>query len=236
MTDAPGESEVYLRRGLHRCLQTAILNQIRAAGGSAEADADPLDGCFSMENLADLQHASRLAPEDYRLTGATVLFEIYAVSANKGRVDWEHLSWNSLPGKSQASIRESLARLENLTQSPDPQMAAGALEALGILEGPILHEADGCITSLQRAVALEPSRQQAWEVLVATLAESGRFNELLAVCEDQVKHDDSTRAHLLLAKAHEKLQQWDACEDEARVAVGNDPNDVLADLCWAPCC
>ena len=225
---APRESEVYLRRGLHRCLSATLLNQIESTAGSS--DADPLNGCFSLENLADLQHASRLAPGDYRLTGATALFEIYAVSASKGHVDWEHISWNSLPVKSQASIREALVRLEDLAQSPDTQVAAGALEVLGILEGPILHESDSCITSLQRAVALQPSRQQSWEVLVATLAQTGRFDDLLSVCENQIKYDDSTRSHLMLAKAHEKLQQWDDCEDEAREAVGNDPNDVLADL------
>ena len=228
VTAAPREPEVYLRRGLHRCLKTIILNQIQSPLGTP--GMDPLNGVFSPESLADLQHASRLAADDYRLIGATTLFEIYAVSASKSGVDWSHLSWNSLPTKSQATIREALVRLEDLSQSADPEVAAGSLEVLGILEGPILHESDRSITSLQRAVALQPTRQQSWEVLVATLAQAGRFDDLLAVCEDQVKYDDSPRSHLMLAKAHEKLQQWEDCEEEAREAVADDPNDVLADL------
>jgi tetratricopeptide (TPR) repeat protein len=156
------------------------------------------------------------------------LFEIYAVTVNKGKADWEHFSWNVLPAKSQVSVREALTRLEDLAQGPDDRVAAGALEMLGILEGPILHEPNRCVSSLQRAVALQPSREQAWEVLVATLAQTRRYEELLAVCEDQVKQDDSARAHIMLAKAHERLKHWDDCEDEARLAVSEDPDDVVA--------
>ena len=230
VTLATNESEVYFRRAMHQCLEKVLQNQIQSVSGNGENQVDPFDDCFTPKGLEDIQRASRLRPDDYRLVGATVLFEIYTVNAKKGRVAWEDFSWNSLPEKNQASIREALTRLENLAQNPEPRAAAGALEVLGILQGPILHQPDACIASLRRALALQPSRDQAGEVLVAALAQAGRYDDLLAVCEDRVKQDDSARAHLLLAKAHEKLRQWDECENEARIAVSEDPENFNAAL------
>jgi tetratricopeptide (TPR) repeat protein len=230
VVEAPHEAEVYYRRATHRTLQTVIANRLREAGGTGDSVIDPFDGCFSTENLADLRHAATLSPADYRLAGAAAMFELYSVTVNKGKGDWSHLSWNGLPGKSQASIGGAITRLQDLSQNPNPETAAGSLEVLGILQGPILHEPGPSIANLERAVTLQPSRGQAWEVLVAMLAQTGRYDEMLTVCEDQLKHDESPEPHLLLAKAHEKLQQWDDSEEEARLAVSDDPNDPVASL------
>jgi tetratricopeptide (TPR) repeat protein len=148
-------------------------------------------------------------------------------------VDWAGFNWTALPDKSQRSIREAVTRLENLAEDSDPQLAAGALEALGILQGQILHEPLGAISNLHRALALDPSRDQAWEALVAVLAQSGRFEELLSVCEDRLKQKDTPRAHLLLAKAYEKLKLWDESEAEILVAVKQEPNNFTATLALA---
>jgi tetratricopeptide (TPR) repeat protein len=226
---APGEPQVWFRRGMHRCLRRVLSNEIREATGGDDTLTDIYDGCFSPESLADLQQASRLRPDDYQLIGATAMFEAYA---GKGREE-AAISWDALPEKTQASLRAAMTRLENLAQAADRRAAAGALEVLGILEGPLLHQPDRCVASMRRAVAMQPSREHAWEVLVATLAQGGRYDELLAVCEDQVRQTNSARAHLLLAKAHEKLKQWDDCEDEARIAADEDPGDFSADLSLA---
>lgn len=230
---APEEAEVYFRRGLHRCLRNALLNRIRLAAGEQADDVALLNDCFTPESLADLQHASRLSPRDYRLIGGTALFEIYAVSATKGQVNWETFSWSSLPDKSQRSIREAITRLENLAQSPQTHVAAGALEVLGILQGPVLHEPRSCIDNLRSALTLDPSREQAWETLAATLAQSKHYDELLSTCEDRVKQKDSARNRILLAKAYEKLKQWDNCEQQIRLALKLDPDDFTANLALA---
>ena len=233
VTLAPDEGEVYFRRGMHRCLRRAVLNQIRSAADGNGADAEPFDGCFSPESLADLQHASRLSPKDYRRIGGTVIFEIYSVCGEKGRMNWDGFSWNSLPDNSQRSIRDAMTRLENLAQSPETRVASGALEVLGILQGPVLHEPDQCIASLERSLALEPARDRGWEILVATLAQSGRYHELLDACEDHVKQKDTARTRVLLAKAYERLKLWDSSEEEVRTAVVQDPADFNAGLSMA---
>lgn len=230
---APEEAEVYFRRGLHRCLRNALLNRIRLASGDQADEVALLNDCFTTESLADLQHASRLSPKDYKMIGATVLFEIYTVSAEKGQVNWSAFTWNSLPDKSQRSIREAMTRLENLAQSPHTRVAAGALEVLGILQGPVLHEPRGCVANLQQALALDPSREQAWETLASTLAQSKHYDDLLTTCEARVKQKDSARSRILLAKAYEKLKQWDDCEQQIRAALKLDPDDFTANLALA---
>jgi tetratricopeptide (TPR) repeat protein len=230
---APDESEVYLRRALHRCLRNALENRMRVAAGEQKEDADVLSNCFSPESLADWQRASRLSPGDYRLMGAAALFEIYTVSSRDGRVKWEEVSWNSLPDKSQRSLHDVITRLENLGQSPEPRVAAGALELLGILQGPVLHEPQRAIANFRRALALDPSREQAWEMLSATLARGGRYQEMLAVCEDRVRLKKSVRSHVLLAKAFERLGQWEDCEENVMAALSDGPNEFALNLAYA---
>ncbi|HZQ48452.1 MAG TPA: hypothetical protein VFC07_15655, partial [Verrucomicrobiae bacterium] len=230
---APEEAEVYFRRGLHRCLQSALLNRIRVASGERAEDVALLNGCFTPESLADIQHASRLSPWDYKLIGGAVLFEIYTVSAEKGQVNWGTFTWNLLPDKSQRSIREAVTRLENLAQSPRTKVAAGASEVLGIVQGPVLHEPHSCLANLGRALALDPSRDQAWETIAATIAQSRHYDELLSTCEERVKQKDSARSRILLAKAYEKLKQWNECEQQIRLALKLDPDDFTANLALA---
>ena len=227
---APGEPEVYFRRALHRCLRKAVLKDIGLNTGDSTEETGPFSDFFSRESLADLQRASRLSPQDYQLIGAAALFEIYGDNTAKGRADGGDLSWNSLPDKSQRSVREAMTRLENLAQNPDPRVASGALETLGILQGPALHDPSSCITQLRRALALDPSRELSWEMLVGSLARSGRYEEMLATCEDRARRDDTSHSHLLLAKAYERLRQWENCEEEARIAVQEDGNNFAADL------
>jgi tetratricopeptide (TPR) repeat protein len=230
---APEESEVYFRRGMHRCLRSLLLNQIRLAQGEKETDVDEASSPFSREALNDLKHASRLSQRDYKLIGGTALFEIYTVKARDGSVNWAGFSWSSLPDDAQRSMREGMTRLENLAADPDRQLAAGALEVLGILQGPVLGERRSCIETLRRCLALDPSRNQAWEVLTYTLAKSQRYDELAAACEERLKQQDSPRNHLLLAKAYEKLQQWDDSEAEILEATKEAPDNFIANLALA---
>ncbi len=222
---APDAAGPYFRRGMHRCLRSFLLNQIHPT-----SDTDPFNGCFSPESLADLRQSTLLDPRDYCRIAGTALFEIYTVSAKKGRVNWAGFSLDSLPDKSQRSIRGAMTQLENLGDDSDPHFAAGALEVLGVLQGPVLHERRVCVANLRRALALDPSREQAWDMLAGTLAQAQNYDDLLSVCTDEVRQRDIARSHLLLAKAFEKLKQWGNCEDELRIAVQQDENNFTATL------
>ena len=227
---SPDDSAVYLRRAVHRSLRNMLLNQIRLASGEQKEDVDLLADYFSPEGLVDFQRASRLDVNNYSLLANTILYEIYTVCARKGQVNWHDFSWNSLPDKSQRSIREELTRLENLGENPDPQLSAGALEVLGIIQGPVLHESRKSLADLHRAIALDPSREQAWELMASTIAQSEHYDELLSLAEDRVRDNDTTRNRIILAKAYEKLKRWDDAEEEIQVALKDSPEDFTLNL------
>lgn len=227
---AGSDSEAYFRRGIHRSLRQMLLNQIRLASGERKEDVDLLNDYFSPEGLADLQRACRLDPKNSRLLGNTILYEIYTACARKGQVNWHDFSWTSLPDKSQRSIREQLTRLENLGADPDSKVAAGALEILGVIQGPVLHESRNSIANLRRAVALDPSRDLAWELIASTLARSEHYDELLNLAEDHVQQVDNPRNRIILAKAFEKLKRWDEAEDEIQLAIKDSPEDFVLNL------
>ena len=234
VANAPAEPQVYLRRGLHHTQRNYLLNDIREASGEHKPEMEVFSDYFSTESLADLKQASRLSPRDYGLIGNVALFEIYSVSARNGRKGvGDGFDWTTLPDSAQRSIRTAMTRLEDLSLEPDPKVAAGALEVLGILQGPVLHETNSRLKNLRRAAVLDPSRDQVWEMLAGTLARSERYDELLSSCEDHLKQKDSARAHILLAKAYERLKQWDNAEQEASAAFKLAPNDVTANLSLA---
>jgi tetratricopeptide (TPR) repeat protein len=234
VTNAPSEAEPYLRRGLHRTLRSYLLNNIREASGERQTETEILSDYFSPESLADLQQASRLSPKDYRLIGTVVLFEVYGVNARTGRKDGSQgFDWATLPDACQRSLRASITRLEDLTQDPDAKVAGGASEVLGILQGPLLHETNSRLDNLRRALALDPSREPVWEMMAGTLARAERYDDLLSLCEARLKQKDSARSHMLLAKAHERLHQWDDAEDQVAEAVKQAPNDLTANLALA---
>lgn len=230
---APEVGQIYFRRGMHRSLGAVLFNRIRLSRDGQLDDTPSDNRQFSEAALEDLQHASRLNPSDYRLIGGSVLFEIYTVTSRDGRMNWAEFSWNSLPAKSQRSIREAESRLENLGLDSDPHEAAGALEILGILQGPVLHEPRSCIATMRRVIALDPSREQAWDVLSSSLAQLQRYDELLAVCEERVHEKESARSHLLLAKALEKKRDWGASESEILESLRLAPNSFTGNLAEA---
>ncbi|MDB6125938.1 MAG: Tetratricopeptide 2 repeat protein [Pedosphaera sp.] len=228
---APEESEVYYHRAMHLSLRNFLLKEIQRASGLQE-DGEPITKCFSQESLSDLKRASELCPTDYQRIASLALFEIY--TANNGRVNWhEGLSWNSLPDRSQRLIREAMTRLQDLAQNSDPRLAAGALEALGILQGPVLQENRICLETLRRAITLDPSREQAWEALSATLAKAHNYSELFSVCEERLKQKDAPHNRVLFAKACEKMKLWDTAEEQILAALKQAPLDFSANLSLA---
>jgi tetratricopeptide (TPR) repeat protein len=104
------------------------------------------------------------------------------------------------------------------------------LEVLGVLQGPVFHENGTSMAELRRAVALDPSRDQAWELIASSLAQSHSYDDLLILAEDRVQQSDSTRNRLLLAKAYEKLRRWDDAEQEIQFAIKDSPDDFTLNL------
>lgn len=234
VTAAPEEAEAHLRRGLHRCLESFENSAARIIRGDENDDTSPRRSWYPLNALPDFQEASRLEPDSYAAVAGIAIFECHADAAQKGKAGFgKEFSWSLLSEKTRQSVREMMTRLENLGQSRDPQLASGALEALGMFQGPILRDYRGSAASLRRAVLLDPSREQAWDMLASMLAKTDDHNELLSVCEERARKKDSAHNHLMLAKAYEKLNQWDNAEEQVLTALNLDANDFTANLAMA---
>ena len=234
LTNGMDQAEIHLRRGLHRTLQSFLLNEIKEAAGEHVPETEILSGYFSPETVADLRRASELNPRDYRLMGNLALYEIYGMNARSGRKGLgTDSTWQTLPEGTQRSLRRTMNRLEELAEDPNTKVAAGALEILGILQGPVLHEPNAAVNSLERSLALDPTRSQAWELAAGTLARTGNYEELLNLCEDRLRREDTVRSHMLLAKAYEKLKRWEEAEAEILAVLRKSPEDFTGTLSLA---
>jgi tetratricopeptide (TPR) repeat protein len=125
-----------------------------------------------------------------------------------------------------------MGRLVELGQGEDSS-AAGACEILGTLQFAVMKDFRGAETNLRRAVSLEPSRDQAWEVLLGVLAETERWEDLLQVSLDRVKHRNTARNWVLVVKAYERLRQDDNMLAEAQAAREKYPEDFYTNLTLA---
>lgn len=179
-------------------------------------------------SVRDFNEAARLCPDDYRVVGQAAwyegslkIFEIVKQHPN------EQPSFNMLPEDTQASVHEAMSRLETMGQSADKEIASGALERLAFIKIMIMQDAPGAKTDLRRAVALEPAREKAWELLLgAAVSTSEPPEEMVSICESLVKCKNSAENHLLLAKALTKENKFTEAAAEIKKASDLEPDNV----------
>jgi tetratricopeptide (TPR) repeat protein len=231
---APQEVEPYISRAGARCVHAALNAVLAAAGGDESQDTRAWTKFLAPAALSDLQTAVRLNGRDFRLLAAAALYEVFLAAGEHGLARMEDLArgavWGLLPDGTRQSVRKAMDRLEDLTQGSEARPAAGALEALGILQYLVVRDLRGAESSLRRAVALDPAREQAWETLILLLALSDRPAELLPVCEARLKQRDTAHNRVLVAKACEQLNLQDRTLAEGEAAQRRYPDDLTANL------
>jgi tetratricopeptide (TPR) repeat protein len=225
---APAEPEVYVGRAAAQGCRGWLKAIARVAGGEELDLPKQLAAVFCQEALSDLEQAARRKPKDARAWGTLAVFQVFAASAAQGRASFEQIfsqqGWNGLPDGARALVRQAVSRLEELSQSGEAP--AAALEVLGIIQHIFLADKRAAEANLRRAVELDPSREQAWESLTALLVDSDRAQELLGLCETRLKHQDTARNRLLVAKAHERLKQQDRVLAQTQAALDRYPEDL----------
>lgn len=118
-------------------------------------------------------------------------------------------------------------------RSKDVHTAAGAAHALGELQLFVLNDYPRAAASLRRAVTLDPSRDPAWDKLTLLEFEAERYQALVALSQERLKHQDSARNRLILARAFKTLNQLDKAEEQIRSALKLAPEDFAANLSLA---
>ena len=250
--DDLGTSEE-ISREARECLQRAVElggqdpeMWIEQAGGDISAefrdlvyrhwhDHETLDGStlgrsmYSRAAVADLRKAAELRPRDYRLICAAAYMEFASTALSSANTAPSNTPpADLLSDSARKSVHEAMTKLEDLSSDPDKKTAAGALESLGFLNLVMQHSQDfgAVVPYFRRAVALDPSREQSWDVLLGVSPKS----EALEICESRLKASDNARNHLLVASCWRKQQEWDKCRSEANAALKLEPDNLEAKL------
>lgn len=228
---APQEPEVYLQRAGYMIVSN--WENLFFSYYSGKEKLDPSKWAMpqcSADAIANLKKAAELSPKNADYTGMAAFLEWMAAFT---RAKSMNLTQDTLPEKTRQSIDNAMARLENLSQNPDERIAAGALEYLGMLNYVSGNSREAAVF-LRRAVALDPTREQSWDILLGTTKTDADFpDEAVAICESRLKHNNSARNHLLLAKAYTHKNEWRDAAGEAEIAANLDTNNVIAPLMLA---
>jgi hypothetical protein len=79
-------------------------------------------------------------------------------------------------------------------------------------------------------VALDPSRDDAWDLMLAFQIGTASPEELTAICEARLKSKESARNHLLLARALQREQKWSQAAVQSQAALTLEPDNVIAEV------
>ena len=191
--------------------------------------SDVLELYCSEASVRDLNEAARLCPDDERVVATAAWLEISRALLQSKQQDpkSDFSSLDNFPEKARNSIRAAMNHLEALSATPDKKRSAGALMNLGILEM-MTGNSSGAKVDFRRAVALEPTREKAWEVLLTVLVQSSAPpEELVNTCEGLLKSKNSAKNRLLLAKALIKQNKLNEAKVQIQAAAMLEPENIL---------
>ena len=224
---APKDAEPYLQRGGFQAMaygQNGLLRHFK--------NSEPFDttlwaaGFYSSGLVTNLQMAAALNPRNPEYVGATACLTWgHAMADSHGQLS----SPADLPADAQQYLHGAITRLENLAQNPDHIVAAAAEKNLGVLHM-VLGDQPDAAADLKRSVALDPSRDDAWDLMLAFQIGTASPEELSAICEARLKSKDSARNHLLMARALQRQQKWSQAAEQAQAVLALDPSNVVAEV------
>lgn len=188
---------------------------------------------FSSRALPALEKASALEPENPTRLATVLLWRGLAEAADQ-RIPVSEFSkrslWDALSQDGKHKLEAGLEELDHFSGSSAEGLAA---QALGVLRFTLRNDFRGAADDLRNAIEFVPDSEQLWETLTATLIRAQDYFELVAVCEARVLVRSTPRNRLLLAKAHEKLGNFDRAESEITIALAANGNDFNSNLAMA---
>jgi len=225
---APQDAELYAKRYAHRTFFGAWFRAaMEKQPATAQIFLDP-------DAVRDLRRAAELATDDYLPQRFSVMVDLFSEMLRQ-QFDFSKReeAWRKLPKDARHRIDEAMARLTAIASSSDKAKAGGAAESLGVLEFLLRQDTATAEAMLRRAVSLDPTREQAWDMLLGVLFSSKHTNDMLAVCQQRLAATRSVRNHLLVAKAAELQGKENEVAAQVRAALKLGPKDALANLAQA---
>jgi tetratricopeptide (TPR) repeat protein len=224
---APQEAEAYLQRGGYQAVAGGQDGLLRHFKNNEPFDTNLwVTGFSSPGLLTNLQVAAQYNPKSSEYLGAAAYLTLGRAMSHRRM---ESLGSDNLPDDTRRYIQQTVTQLEDLAQDPDKSVAAGAEKNLGVLRM-VLGDASDAVADMQRSVFLDPSREDAWDLLLGLQIQSASPEQLAAICESRLKYRDSARNRLLLARAYQHEEKWDLAADQAGQALKLEPDNVVAEL------
>lgn len=231
---APGEAEVYRRRGASRYHYDFLDCGLRLYKGEK---VDFYDCVLGREALPDLRRAVELNPQDYKGIAFVNFVGIVAEAQdhptpNRSAKEPDKLI-DTLSQSARKRLLKDIVCLEKGIRDPNKDKAAEAAEVLGYLQLIVFGDYSAAEKCARRGIELDPTREIAWDVLVNSLAAAEDYQKLAAVCRERLEHKDSARNRLMLAKAYDHLHHIDQAEEVVRTGLQREPNDFMLRLSLA---
>lgn len=185
---------------------------------------------FSTKALPELEKAAELEPENPTRLATVLMWRGLAEAAEKKIPVSELLRrsiWENLSEDERTRIEAGLSRLEELSRS---SRQGEVYQALGTLRFAMRGDLQRAADDLSTAAANLPETEQVWETLSAVLLRSQNFIGLATVCESRAEARPTARNRFLVAKAYERLGDFDRAEQELTLALAASANDFTANV------
>jgi tetratricopeptide (TPR) repeat protein len=229
---APDEPGPYARRAMYHLRRS--LHEQRLHGNLARSPTNEYS--FATANpdlLADLYLAALKGPPNAlalagpvfaELSGAGKAMELHLDDAGERRK-----LWDAFPPRSKKRILRTFAKLEALGGSEDHAAAAEAFEALAMLRLD-LGQDTAAEYALVRAVQADPRCRPASEILRYVYAYSGKYVDLLRLCQKRIAQQESSMDYFLLARSYDSVRSPAEAEKAMRAALRLGPKELLPNL------
>lgn len=231
----PGEPEPRVWRAAAKSARCYVEAVSGAREGERQEPAKRLAALFPAELAVDLAEAARLSATNARVLTMSAVYPLISCYVEGGARGSKalalHEAWGSAPDDVRARVRHAISRLDALAQADEPVTAAAAMEMLGSIQLFVIRDTSGAENNLRRAILLDSERGQ--DALAALLVDSGRWDELVALCEEQLKQRDNVTTRLLFAKGLEKLGKLGAMAGVVLETHRRYPEDFNANVALA---
>ncbi|MSU36911.1 MAG: hypothetical protein EXS36_17805 [Pedosphaera sp.] len=202
---APSDARSWSRRARIRT-NRALREMVRKPLGNEEEKGQQMFAAlFPESSVPDLETAVRLQPKDPRLLMALTFhhlgFSLFAIMRSAvGNSGGNSLG--SLSKSQQAAVRDTVAQLDRLGGEADRALAAAALESEAVLLMGIMGDSIGAGKTALRALRLDPSRNQAFELALGSTISGEKSDWKLAeeIVRERLMVRSDARTQLALVK------------------------------------